>query len=139
MNGSRGASAQIDTHVQLNARAAVEPVSLAYSSMTGVLDVISSRRERRRVGLLTDTGRPIICNVDRLDKQVIIGAFEHRVIVSGLLKRNGAGQPVRLDADALELIEARPVVRARDLLGIIPSSSGTGYADAMNKIRRRGN
>ena len=119
VNGDRSPEAPVNEAVRLNARRAVEPASVAWSSLVGILDVISARREKRQVGLLTEQGRAVTCNVQKLPREVLFEAFERKVIVSGRLRRNGRGQPVRLDVDSLEVaphLESR--VSARDLLGI---------------------
>jgi hypothetical protein len=118
VNGDRS-SAPVTEAVRLNARRAVEPASVAWSSLVGILDVISARREKRRVGLLTEQGRAVTCDVQRLPREVLFEAFERRVVVGGRLRRNSRGQPVRLDVDSLEILpHLESYVGARDLLGI---------------------
>lgn len=110
--------ASIDRSVQVNAREAVTEVSTSYSSVVGRLDQVSVRRGRRRVGLLSDTGRAVTCEVNRLDEHVVLASFDTRVVVSGLLRRNGLGQPVRLEAEAIEPAPPRPSpVSVDDLVG----------------------
>jgi hypothetical protein len=46
-----------------------------------------------------------------------LAAFDKRVIVSGLLRRNGRGQPVRLDVDQLELAPKSESISASELVG----------------------
>lgn len=118
VNGDRSPEAPVTEVVRENARRAVQPASVAWSSVVGVLDVISARREKRRVGLLTDQGRAVMCDVQQLPKEVVFEAFERRVLAAGRLRRNGRGQAVRLDVETLEILS--PVeshVSARDLLG----------------------
>jgi len=124
MNGRRETDVPLDEGVRLNARRAIEPASTAWSSVVGVLDVISVRRERRRIGLLMDQGRAVVCDVKRLPREAVISAFEQRVIAAGHLKRNSSGQPVSLDVETLEVLDSPPPVVARDLLGVAPDLTG---------------
>jgi hypothetical protein len=107
-----------DASVRENARRAVLPASVAWSSVVGVLDVISARREKRRVGLLTDQGRAVLCNVQNVPRDQLFDAFEKKVVAAGSLRRNSRGQPVRLDVESLDVLPPiGPLVSARDLLG----------------------
>jgi hypothetical protein len=118
VNGDRSPEAPVTEAVRQNARRAVEPASVAWSSLVGLLDVISARREKRRVGLLTEQGRAVVCNVQKLPREVLFEAFEKRVIAAGRLRRNSRGQPVRLDVESLEILpHLESYVSARDLLG----------------------
>jgi len=124
VNGRRETDVPLDEGVRLNARRAIEPASTAWSSLVGVLDVISVRHERRRIGLLTDHGRAVVCDVKRLPREAVMSAFEQRVVAAGRLKRNSSGQPVSLDVEALEVLDSPPPVVARDLLGAAPNLTG---------------
>jgi hypothetical protein len=118
VNGDRSPEAQVNEAVRQNARRAMRPASVAWSSVVGVLDVISARREKRRVGLLTDQGRAVLCNVQNVPTEQLFEAFEKKVVAAGRLRRNSLGQPVRLDVESLDVLPAvEPLVRARDLLG----------------------
>jgi len=138
INGVTSDTAYVSEAVQRNAAEAVEPATVAYSSLIGKLDVISARRERRRIGLLTEAGRPVLCDVQRLPRQIILDAFEQRVLVSGRLRRNSRGQPVRLDVDAIEEVTEPAPVLARDLLGAAPElTDGLSTEDYMAVVRGR--
>ena len=104
VNGQRSSGAAVTEAVRQNARRAVEPVSAAWSSVVGVLDVISARREKRRIGLLTSEGRAVVCNVQQLPNDLVFEAFEKKVVAAGILRRNGRGQAVSLDAESLEIL-----------------------------------
>jgi len=138
LNGVRSATAYVSDAVQRNAAEAVEPATVAYSSLVGKLDVISARRERRRIGLLTEAGRPVLCDVQRVPRETILEAFEQQVIASGKLRRNSRGQPVRLDVDAIEAAPGAEPVTARDLLGAAPElTAGLSAGDYMAVVRGR--
>jgi hypothetical protein len=125
LNGQPSPEAPVTEAVKQNARRAVEPASVAWSSVVGVLDLISARREKRRIGLLTDQGRAVVCNVERLPRDLVFQAFEKRVVAAGRLRRNSRGQPVRLDAESIEVLSTEgDHVRARELLG-----AGVGIID----------
>lgn len=129
----------IDQSVQGHAREAVTEVSTSYSSIVGRLDQVSVRRDRRRVALLTDTGRAVTCEVDRVDERLVLEAFDTRVVVSGLLRRNGLGQPVRVEAEAIGAAPPRPApVRVDDLLGIADDLwPGQSNEEVMDQTRDR--
>lgn len=137
VNGGRTAEVPLTEEVQRNARRAVEPSSISWSSVVGILDVISARRERRQIGLLTDRGA-VVCNVQNLSRDLVFRAFERRVVAAGLLKRNARGQAVRLDAESLEILSDKPSASARDLLGAAPNVTG-GLSDEefMGRLRDR--
>lgn len=138
INGTRSTPAEVSEIVGRNARAAVTGTSLAYGSLTGVLDVISVRRRKWRIGLLPDHGPAVMCNVDKLPGELVVGSFDKKVVVAGLLRRNSQGQAVRLDADHLELLPQRSAVRAADLVGAIPDlGGGLSVSDYLARQRAR--
>ena len=124
LNGARSAPAEVSDVVDHNARAAVTGTSFAYGSLVGTLDVISARRQNRRIALLPDHGPAVTCNVNKLPPDMVMESFTKKVVVEGLLGRNSRGQVVRLDADHLQPIPRRPPVRAGDLVGAIPELGG---------------
>jgi hypothetical protein len=124
VNGSRTPDVALTDAVKQNARQAVETASIAWSSVVGVLDVISARRQRRQIGLLTDEGRAVVCNTGTLPREQVFAAFERRVVASGLLKRNARGQAVSLDVETLETLPQRLPMGAGDLLGAAPNITG---------------
>ena len=124
VNGARSQPAPVSEAVGRNARAAVASASYAYGSLVGVLDVISARRSKARIGLLPDHGPAVICSVDQLPREQVLAAFDHRVLVGGLLRRNGRGQAVRLEVDHLELLPPGQPVTARELLRAAPDLGG---------------
>jgi hypothetical protein len=118
-----------------NARQAVEPASLAFGSVVGTLDIISARRQRKRVGLLIDHGPAITCSVNGLSEDEIFAAFDKRVIAEGVLRRNGRGQAVRMDVSRLEIVEPASSIRVADLWGALPASNSA--ETAVEFIRRQ--
>lgn len=118
--GTDHGAAAIDDTVSANALQAVESASIAYGSVVGTLDLISTRGTHDRVGLLGDFGPPINCRVDQLPREVVVESLDRRVVVSGVMRRNGRGQIVRIDADGLELAPERTLITARSLRGILP-------------------
>lgn len=138
VNGTRSTPAEVSEVVGRNAKAAVTGTSYAYGSLVGTLDVISARRHKRRIGLLPDHGSAVTCNVDKLPDDMVVGSFNKRVVVGGLLRRNSRGQVVRLDADHLELAPRRPAVRAADLVGAVPDlGDGLSVSDYLARQRGR--
>jgi hypothetical protein len=115
----------IDDVVDANARRAVSPASYAYGSLVGMLDVISARTSRIRIGLVPAFGPPISCVVNKLDRDEYLSKFGERVLVAGVVRRNGAGQVIRIDADSLELAPRSTSVQARELRGLLKASSPT--------------
>jgi hypothetical protein len=133
--GTDARAAAIDDVVSANASLAIASASIAYGSVMGTLDLITTRGGRNRVGLLVDYGPPVLCVVDKLDRVEYIQGLDQRVIVSGLLKRNGRGQIVRIDADELELAPRASSVSAASLRGAIPG--GPEIADFIREQRGR--
>ncbi len=124
VNAERTPEAPVTEVVRQNAHSAIEPASTAWSSVVGVLDVISARREKRRIGLLMDEGRAVLCNVQALPRDVVFQAFERRVAAAGLLRRNARGQAVRLDVESLEVLPSERLVGAQELLGAAREVTG---------------
>ncbi len=129
--------ASIDDDVRRNAREAITEASSAYSSLVGRLDVISNRRDRLRVGLLTDQSRAVICEVDRLDRRLVLDHFDKRVVVAGLLRRNALGQPVKLEAESIEVLPPQePRASAYELLGLM-ADDPRSTEQVMDDVRGR--
>ncbi len=135
---SRDVRAAIDHRVRDHAREAVAEASDAHSSLVGRLDVLSTRGGRRRIGLLTDTGRGVVCEVHALSQQAVVDAFDTRVLVAGTLKRNSQGQPVRLVVEHMEPADDGRPVNAMELLGLLRHAGEQRSADEiMAEIRDR--
>lgn len=131
--GVDDAPAAIDDAVRSNVTRAVESASIAYGSVVGTLDLISTRGKHDRVGLLSDLGPPINCVVDSIPRGEFLTRLDQRVIVAGLIKRNGRGQIVRIDADTVEPAPALPPLRAADFLGVI--QGGPSIAEYLQEQR----
>jgi hypothetical protein len=125
--------AAIDDEVTSNVARAVESASIAYGSVVGTLDLISTRGKHDRVGLLSDLGPPINCVVDSIPRGEFLARLDQRVIVAGLIKRNGRGQIVRIDADMIEPAPMLPPLRAADFLGAI--QGGPSIAEYLQEQR----
>lgn len=126
--------AEIDEVVGVNAEKAVHAVSLAYGSLVGRLDLISSRG-KRKIGLRVDHGGSVMCEVENLDRERYMGLFEQRVIASGVVRRNLRGQMLSLVVDALEPWPKAEPLSARSLLGA--SLNLGGAATAVDYVRGR--
>lgn len=129
--------AAIDEQVSENAEKAVAPASLAYGSVVGTLDVISARARQIKVGLHADFGPPITCNVHALPREQYLDAFDQRVLVSGLIKRNGRGQIVRIDADHLERLPDREPIAVDALRGMFKTTGPVSIAGYIEEQRGR--
>jgi len=136
LSGPSAIPADISDAVEQNAAKAVAIASLAYGSLIGRLDMISARGKVKKIGLRTDFGPPVMCAVDSLEQGVYMDAFERRVLVSGLLKRNARGQAVSLHVDALELLPETGRISATRLLGALPELGGTLPATEYIRGRR---
>lgn len=134
--GEASKPAPLDVKVEQNAERAVAAKSLAYGSVIGRLDLISSRGRAPSIGLLPEHGSPITCVVSALDQDTYLRAFNQRVLVEGLVRRNGRGQAIRIDADSLTVLEPAPPTTARDLLGAL-TPNGQSIADFMKEQRGR--
>lgn len=134
--GESGEGAALDENVEKNAERAVAAKSFAYGSVIGRLDLISSRGRAPSIGLLPEHGSPITCVVSALQQDTYLSAFNQRVLVEGLVRRNGSGQAIRIEAESLTVLEPIPRTAARDLLGAL-SPTGVSIADFMEEQRGR--
>lgn len=115
----------IDAAVEANAEKSISPKSLAYGSIAGRLDLISARGKSTRIGLVPNWGSPITCVVNALDRELYLRAFDQQVLVEGVVRRNGSGQVIRIDADSLTVLEpVRPATLA-DLRGALQPNDKT--------------
>lgn len=141
LNGERGPGARVTERVVHNAAEAVRPVEQAYSSIHGRLDTLSLRGRRGLKAAVVDdrSRRAVTCTLGRLDGQVLQDAFGKHVILAGLLSRNASGQPLRLEADELELLPpGQEPMSAADLLGVAPDWTGDLTTDDYIDFVRRG-
>lgn len=105
-NGKTRDRVELDNAVRDNAIAAVNPIQIAYGSVTGTLSGL--RHVQRRGGGVQVTLR------DDLERRAITGLvpesqaeqlrqlWRHRVLLGGIIKRNGSGQAIRIDVDRIE-------------------------------------
>lgn len=127
--------APIDAVVDLNAKKAIAPLSLAYGSVIGRLDLISARRSTPKVGLVTDYGPPVTCTVSRIEREDYLRAFDSQVLVEGLIKRNSSGQIISIAADSLHVLAPTEPVTARELRGILSNPDGLTVAEFIEEQR----
>lgn len=112
--------APLDERVGANVARALDPVSLAWGSVTGVLDLISTRQEKLRVGLSIPFAPPVTCLMPEELRAAVMGALDARVTVEGLVKRNSNGQIVRVDGVAVHREPGVEPLSARELWGSVP-------------------
>lgn len=135
-DGAQDEPARIDETVETNARRATHATSLAYGSLVGRLDMISARRRTPQIGLVADYGPPVTCNVGKLDPAEYLAVFNHRVMVEGIVKRNGSGQVVRIEVDRLTAAPARSSIGVTELRGAL-ENDGRRIADFIEEQRGR--
>ncbi len=128
-------AARIDQRVDENAKKAVEPSSLAYGSIIGRLDVISARGAKTRIGLVSDWGPPINCTVDGLAREEYLALFDERVLVSGLIKRNGSGQIIRIEAVGIEPQRAPSDIDIASLRGSMTNPRELTVSQYLEELR----
>ncbi|OBB33066.1 hypothetical protein A5792_11600 [Mycolicibacterium peregrinum] len=105
-NGKTRERVELDNAVRDNAIAAVKPIQIAYGSVTGTLSGL--RHVQRRQGGVQVTLR------DDLERRAVAGLvpesqaeqlrelWRHRVMLGGIIRRNGSGQAIRIDVDSIE-------------------------------------
>lgn len=120
--GGESEPVALDHQVRENAHRAIAPTSLAYGSLIGRLDKISARGRSPQIGLRPDHGNAVTCNVRSSDVQAYLDSFSQRVLVDGIVRRNGSGQIIRIDADRVSPIEAPRRVAASELQGYLGRS-----------------
>lgn len=150
LHGQPSASATVEKITTRNAQQAVLPASSARSSVVGVLNLLSQKRDKVRGldkvrGVIEDrqTHRGVICNLDGIPRQTIKDLWGETVVAWGTLTRNSSGQAVRLVVEDLAPVEASAVMdatlTARDLLGSDPEYTGKlTTQEHMDLVRRRG-
>ena len=87
--------------------------------------MINARTSRTKIGLVPDFGLPISCAVNALKQETYLSVFGKRVLVEGLVKRNGAGQVIHIDVDNLTLELRGDIVSVSELRGILKADSPT--------------
>lgn len=122
VTGEHAAPIALDHQVRENAHRAIAPASLAYGSLIGRLDKISARGRSPQIGLRPDHGNAVTCIVRPHDVQAYLDNFAQRVLVEGIIKRNGDGQIIRIIADRVSPLPGSSLVTAIDLRGYLGHS-----------------
>lgn len=117
----------IDSRTAANAAAATRAAAAAFSSVTGVLDVVNFRQLTRPRAQVynASTRRAVEVVAGRAATDRLRDALGRRVMVSGKLARNAAGQPIRIELDDLvALPDLEQAITADDLLGSDQGATG---------------
>ncbi len=136
-------SSELTRDTAINAGQAVLPVSSAQSSVSGVLNLLSVKREKLRAVIEEEKSHlSVVCEIDAVPKGQVRELWGERVTAWGSLTRNTRGQPIRLTVEGLELASADaarpPRLTARQLLGIAPNWTGElTTQEYMDQMRRR--
>ena len=96
--------------------------SRALGSITGRLDLISTRGVNKFQLLDPLSRRPVSCQFSDDQLEDIKGALKHRIIVRGTVVRNSSGQPLRVEDAEFEVLGDAPPLTT--LVGIDPSFTG---------------
>lgn len=141
-NGKTSDRVELDGEVKDNATAAVNPIEIAYGSVSGTLSGL--RHVQRRQGGVQVTLR------DDLERRAITGfvpesqteqlrqLWRHRVLFGGIIKRNANGQAIHIEVDRVERMpednSGRP--STDELLGAIEGWTEKQIEEFLRGMRR---
>lgn len=142
VNGSVGERVGLSDALIEHARSAVREAEVSIGSITGTLDVISTRAKHGvRVSVFDPVNRRAVTGTaSGVLSDNLRNYWGHRVTVRGRITRNARGQAIRIAISDLELMpdddSGRP--STADLLGADPEwTGGLSVDEFMNRARRR--
>jgi hypothetical protein len=109
-------SAKATAKIGENLRKLQTPRSSALGSITGYLDLISTRNKNKFELRDPVSKRPVSCTFTDDQLEEIKGALKHRIVVRGMVVRNASGQPLRVDDAEFEVMAEAPPLTS--LVGI---------------------
>jgi hypothetical protein len=138
-NGESSTHVELGSAVKDNATAAVNPIEIAYGSVTGTLSELRKVQRQRggvRVAIRDELGRQAITGqvADQMTEE-LRQLWGHRVILGGIIKRNVTGQAIHIDVDRIEAMPETNVGRPStdSLLG---AAQGLSTDEYMTWVRR---
>ena len=142
VNGSVGNRVGLNDVLIEHARMAVREAEVSIGSITGTLDVISTRaRHGVRLSVFDPVNRRAVTGTAAGTLRDDLRKFwGHRVAVRGRITRNSRGQAIRIAISDLELLPDDDAGRpsTSDLLGADPEwTGGLSVDEFMNRARRR--
>lgn len=142
VNGAVGDRVGLNEALIDHARTAVREAEVSIGSITGTLDVISTRaRHGVRVSVFDPVNRRAVTGTASGSlSDNLRNYWGHRVTVRGRITRNARGQAIRITITDLELLPDDDAGRpsTSDLLGADPDWTGGLTVDKfMNRARRR--
>lgn len=142
VNGEVGVRIGLNDALIAHARSAIREADISIGSITGTLDVISTRAKHGvRVSVFDPVYRRAVTGTaSGTLSDNLRDSWGHRVTVRGRITRNARGQAIRIAITDLELLpgddSGRPATSA--LLGADPNWTGGLSVDAfMDRARRR--
>lgn len=142
VNGTVGDRVGLNDALIEHARSAVREAEVSIGSITGTLDVISTRaRQGVRVSIFDPVNRRAVTGTASVSLSDNLRKFwGHRVTVRGRITRNARGQAIRVAISDLELLPDDDTGRpsTSHLLGTDPGwTRGLSVDEFMNRARRR--
>lgn len=109
----------VDGTVTAHAEAATAAQAVSLGSVVGTVDKWQMRKGRS-VGLTLDSGETVQATYPAdLTQRIVDQAVGHRVVISGEIHRNAAGQRVRIHIDEIEPVEQpMPPMDIREVAGL---------------------
>lgn len=136
LNGGQR-TATLTSKAAVNVTKLMEPHFKTIGSVSGKLEVISIHGPPRFNVYDNLTKRAVRCRFPREQLDEVAAALGQTVIVSGIVHRNGNGEPISVERPELRIVEAGQRPTTRDIVGIDPAF--TGDEDTVDYISRRRN
>jgi hypothetical protein len=142
--GITGVSLSVDTQVKAqvttatitHGEAITEGQYESYGSVSGTLDLISSRGEKH-IEISTEDDGPVRCDVPGSLWSLALTLMDQQVDVEGVLMRNAYGQRTRISAMKLKASDpTRLPIPVDELVGIL-GSDWTGGMDSVEWVRQQ--
>ncbi|MDI3195427.1 hypothetical protein QK290_13480 [Pseudarthrobacter sp. AL07] len=140
-NGKINSRAVLTSEVRQNAELALQGKEVSYGSISGTLDTVSSAPARNilRARIYDEQTQRAVAGVVSQDlSESLRQHWNHRVLVGGLITRNGRGQALKIEIDQLERLPENDLgmPSPAELLGIAPTwLNGENVDDYMGSIR----
>ena len=129
---------ELTARATVNARQLIRPRQKSVGSIEGRIETISLHRGSRFVVYHSVTKKAVTCTFkDENLLSIAKDALGRRVNVSGIIRSNSKGEPLRVDSDNIRVLKSRiDIPSVDDLFGIDPLFTGDMTSDAYVRSMR---